>query len=116
MSTTKTTDLERKLYHELSMALWWLENLAEAHGENHIFDSMPNGWAGRGAITEALREAEREHPDITEYLPGTFVTDGIFYGFITGKGTMSPGKIPVYKVNCGGDVHTLMPLDQARRV
>ena len=69
------TELEQRMYDDLSKALWWLENLATAHGEAALLDNMPNNWAGRGAITETLRNAEREHPELVDLMPGTFVTD-----------------------------------------
>ena len=116
-----STELEKRLYNELVHAQWWLENLAEALRDPErpeFVDSMPNNWGGRGAIRAALQEAEKAHPELADFQPGTFITDGIYRGFVIGRGTMSAGKraIPVYKVNCGGDCRTLIPCNQARRI
>jgi len=113
-----STELERQLYNELAHAQWWLENLAAAMGEPEFTDNMPNNWGGRGAIRAALQEAEKKHPELADFPPGTFITDGIYRGFVIERGTMKAGRrgIPVYKVNCGGDCRTLIPCNQARRI
>ena len=113
-----STELEKRLYDQLFRAQWWLENLAETIGELALVDSCPNNWGGRGTIRQALKEAEKAHPELAILPPGTFVTDGIVRGFVIERCMMSAGRrgIPVYKVNIGGERHTLIPCNQARRV
>jgi len=48
------SEREEKLTTACEMALVWLNNLVEAHGQNTIVDSLPNGTGGRVQLAEAL--------------------------------------------------------------
>jgi hypothetical protein len=47
---------------------------------------------------------------------GSFITDGLVRGLVTGRGTMGSSRrpIPAYRVNLGGGQSTLIPVSQAR--
>ena len=47
---------------------------------------------------------------------GSFVTDGLVRGFVTGRGSIGRGRnsIPVYRVNIGGGRTTVIPINQIR--
>lgn len=113
------TELEKRLYNELSQALAWLENIAAGIGDGKLIDYMPNNWGGRIVILDALKDAETIHPELTNFQPGTFVTDdgNLVRGFVVQRGTMKAGRrgIPCYLVDIGGDRTTLIPCDYARR-
>ena len=114
---SKHTALEERLYDELSHALAWLENLAAVIGDDALVDSCPNNWGGRVAIRAALEYAEAEHPDLANFQPGEFITDGCVFAVVTGRGMLNLGKraIPAYRVDLGGGREGAIPCQSARR-
>ena len=112
------TELEERLYDELTQALAWLDALAVRFGDLDIEDVCPRGWAGRAAIHARLMDAETQHPEIANFPPGTLVTDGCKRGYVERRLMTKIGKraVPIYVVSTGsGNVHTFMIADQTRR-
>jgi len=109
------TDLEKRLYNDLSNALEWLQNIAGIIGDNALVDCLPNNWGGRMAIQNALANVERKYPDLARYPSGTFITDGCVTGLITGFGHLC-NNIPAYRVDLGGGRISAIPCRNARQI
>jgi hypothetical protein len=113
-----STELEKRLYDALGKAFWWIEDLAQKYGYAEVLEHCPPGLLGKTGFNEVLKDAEREHPELADLTPGTFVTDGIIRGFVKERTTMPYGRkrIPAYRVYTGSGVDSWIPCCQVRRV